>query len=102
MYGYCFRTLEMHQGRVVVRPEHHNRQQSEKRIKGLKHAWLRMTEGFYRIVICLTNASSPLLADAASLDAELEPGFFSKSFQNLRLSSTATDRERQFIVFRRD
>jgi len=43
----------------------------------------------YRIVICLT-ISPPLPVTPPSLEiAEAEPGFFSKIFQNLRLSSAA-------------
>ena len=43
----------------------------------------------YRIVICFTM-SPPLPVTPPSLDvADAEPGFFSKIFQNLRLSSAA-------------
>lgn len=44
----------------------------------------------HRIVICLT-ISPPLLVTPASRDpADVDPGFFSKIFQNFRLSSAAT------------
>ena len=41
----------------------------------------------YRMVICF--AISPLLPTAPSRVAELDPAFFSKSFQNFKLSSAA-------------
>ena len=58
-----------------------------------KHETMVVTS--YRMVICLI-ISPPLLPRPPSRTAEDVPGFFSKSFQNLRLSSAAT-----FLVSRK-